>query len=380
MRQKLIVKFVSVGISVAFLGGLYWVAIQKHQQREQLRRQSVKLTPGCREKLKKYNLRAGKYYISPYVTQRTGKEIKRVGYTEADVRAIQRGCNIIDDLQGQDAQSNAERWFSRRYIRGTHTSCDHCHQGIGDKQDQKGNRLVGSISLAASWVNGGDSYDRFTGLLLPFELRQMQCFINSSNGYKPNIADDIIRDITAYSRFLSVALGLKTQKRYPEQGIDEIAVSSTSKRGDDYVRGAALFKEKCARCHGSRGQGTVVNGRVIFPAVGGPNSFNRQSRNNFRFVSTILPGFICRNMPLGEEGTLSNQDCRDIAYYISNLPRPAGDKAGPLAALWDQVMMNTMPKLIEWVNQDKKTNTDEKQKQALPVLKQHAGETKTLKN
>ena len=32
-----------------------------------------------------------------------------------------------------------------------------------------------------------DMYDRFTGLLLPFELRQMQCYINSSNGYKPNV-------------------------------------------------------------------------------------------------------------------------------------------------------------------------------------------------
>ena len=53
-----------------------------------------------------------------------------------------------------------------------------------------------------------------------------------------------------------------------------------------------------------------------------------QSRNYFGFVSTILPGFICRNMPLGQENTLENQECRDIASYLSSLPRPAGDKHG----------------------------------------------------
>ena len=47
----------------------------------------------------------------------------------------------------------------------------------------------------------------------------------------------------------------------------------------------------------------------------------------------MLPGFICRNMPLGEESSLDNQECRDIAFYISNLPRPAGDRQGPLIAL-----------------------------------------------
>jgi thiosulfate dehydrogenase len=71
-----------------------------------------------------------------------------------------------------------------------------------------------------------------------------------------------------------------------------------------------------------------------------------QSRNYFYYISTILPGFICRNMPLGQENTLSNQQCRDIAYYIGNLPRPAGDRQGPLMALRQQFMMTVMPPLV----------------------------------
>ncbi|MPZ41827.1 MAG: c-type cytochrome [Betaproteobacteria bacterium] len=340
-------KLTRVILLLLVMGGLYVLATHKHKQREELRQSTVALTPGCEAKLARYGLAAGEHYQSPYVLAKAGAPVKVRGYSEADVRAIQRGCNIIDDTQGHFARvAGAERWNSKRFIRGSHTSCDHCHQGIGDKQDASGNRLKGSLSLGASWVMA-DMYDRFTGLLLPYELRQMQCYINSSNGYKPNIADDLVRDVTAYSRFLSAALDLKIGNHYDEQGVDEIAASATIKQGDDYVRGEALYKEKCQVCHGRQAFGVVAEGRVVAPALAGPNAWNMQSRNYFYYVSTILPGFICRNMPLGQENTLDNQQCRDIAFYISNLPRPAGDRQGPLIALRNQLLMTVLPPLMQ---------------------------------
>jgi thiosulfate dehydrogenase len=152
--------------------------------------------------------------------------------------------------------------------------------------------------------------------------------------------------VTAYSRFLSAALDLKIGSHYDEQGIDEIPASATPKQGDDYVRGEALYKHKCAHCHGPQAFGREADGHLVAPALAGPNAWNMQSRNYFYYVSTILPGFICRNMPLGAENTLSNQECRDIAFYISNLPRPAGDRQGPLVALQQQLMMAVMPPLL----------------------------------
>jgi thiosulfate dehydrogenase len=302
----------------------------------------------CKQKLQAYDLVAAEDYRSPYVRKMNGVSSTRRGYSEEDVRAIQRGCNIVDDLQGQQAKSGPrERWNADRYVRGTHTTCVHCHQGVGDKQDALGHRLVGSNSLGTSWVMA-DMYDRFTGLLLPHELRQMQCYINSSNGFKPNAADDVIRDVTAYSRFLSGALDLKIGNRYPEQGMDEIPASATRRRGDDYVRGAYVYRETCASCHGPQALGTVVQGRVLYPALAGPNSFSLDSRMNFTAVHTIMPGFICRNMPLGKEGSLDPQQCRDIAFYLSTLPRPAGDRQGPLIAAWQQAMMTIMPPLTHY--------------------------------
>jgi thiosulfate dehydrogenase len=353
-------KFLQTAAMLAVLAGLYGLSLYKHAERDELRRAPVALTPGCAEKFERYGLAADKIYRSPYVLARAGAARELRPYSADDVRAIQRGCNIVDDTQGELASRSVERWNAARFIRGNQLSCDHCHQGIGDKQDANGNRLKGSLSLGASWVMA-DMYDRFTGLLLPFELRQMQCFINSSNGYKPNISDDLVRDITAYSRFLSAALDLRIGNHYEEQGIDEIAASDTLKQGDDYVRGEALFKQKCASCHGPQAQGHVVAGRVVAPAIAGPDAWNMQSRNYFYYVSTILPGFICRNMPLGQENTLTNQQCRDVAYFISNLPRPAGDKQGPLMALRQQLLMNAIPPLVRITSSSRAPFKDEEQ-------------------
>src|SRR5205085_11361310 len=74
------------------------------------------------------------------------------------------------------------------------------------------------------------------------------------------------------------------------------------------------------------------------------------SRMNFAMVNSVMPGFICCNMPPGREGSTSSQDCRDIAYFISRLPRPAGDKQGPLAAAWQQFMMTVLPPLAAYAD------------------------------
>lgn len=341
-------KLLKIGSALLILGGLYYLALSKHAEREALRLDAVELTPNCREKLAGYGLAVGEHYRSPYLRKINVTANAVRGYTEEDVRAIQRGCNIVDDLQGYMAKGGArERWHATRYVRGNQTTCSHCHQNAGDKQDAAGNRLVGSSHLGTSWVMA-DMYDRFTGLLLPHEWRQMQCYINSSNGFKPNSADDVIRDVVAYSRFLAAALDLKIGIRYPEQGMDEIAASDTLRRGDDYVRGAHLYRERCASCHGPQGFGRVVQGRVLFPAVAGSQSFSLDSRMNFAQVNSVMPGFICRNMPPGQEGSLDNQQCRDIAYYLSTLPRPAGDRDGPLVAAWQQLMMIVMPPLTSY--------------------------------
>src|SRR4051812_19491127 len=98
----------------------YLLATHKHAEREDLRQAAVSLTPACAEKLSHYALGRGDYYRSPYVVQRTGASVTLRGYSDEDVRAIQRGCNLIDDLQGYFAKTGTrERWNADRFVRGT---------------------------------------------------------------------------------------------------------------------------------------------------------------------------------------------------------------------------------------------------------------------
>src|SRR6187551_74189 len=117
-------KIIKIVLLVLALGGLYLLTMHKHKVREETRQAAVALTSGCVEKLGRYGLAHGKYYESPYVVQKTGASITARGYLEEDVRAIQRGCNIIDDTQGYLASdANRERWNTTRFIRGNHVSC-----------------------------------------------------------------------------------------------------------------------------------------------------------------------------------------------------------------------------------------------------------------
>src|SRR5678816_3214506 len=122
-------KLLKILLLLLVLAGIYALATHKHKQREDIRQATVTLTPGCAEKLRRYGLARSERYRSPYVLQRTGTAVPLRGYSDEDIRAIQRGCNIIDDTQGKLAQDPAlERWNTTRFIRGSHTSCDHCHQ------------------------------------------------------------------------------------------------------------------------------------------------------------------------------------------------------------------------------------------------------------
>ena len=115
-------KLVKAAALVLGAAGLYLLAAQRHEQREEIREAAVKLTPACAEKLAHYALASGERYQSPYVLERTGARTARSGYSEEDVRAIERGCNIIDDTQGRYASDPDPAERIRIFAKGTRVS------------------------------------------------------------------------------------------------------------------------------------------------------------------------------------------------------------------------------------------------------------------
>jgi thiosulfate dehydrogenase len=294
-------------LPLLILGGLFLFIVYNHAVTEDKLSAEVVLEPDCEELLM------------------NRLKIQEDGFDGYYIRAVQRGCNIFSN-----PQKHAGR-FVRANIR-----CKDCHLELGMKGE--------TAPIGQGWVQS-DKYDPVTGIIVSYELRTMQCFINSSNGFKPNILDSVIQDLKIYGRYLAFKQGLREGIEYPERRFTKVPPSG---EGDDFVRGKHLYEQKCAMCHGKQGLGVVADdGSVIFPALAGPRAWNTDSRMYNEAIT--LAAIIKTTMPAHERNTLTDTQARDIAAYLVTIPRPAGNRKGVVAAARQQLIMRTMPPLFSLI-------------------------------
>jgi thiosulfate dehydrogenase len=186
---------------------------------------------------------------------------------------------------------------------GNSLNCSNCHLDRG--------RKAGAIPMWGAWPLY-PQYRTKNGKVTTMALRIQECFLYSMNGKKPPADSDVITDLQSY--FAWLATGAPTGATLPGQGYPELPISTNPpSRG----RGAQLFGKTCATCHGADGQGNASAG---IPPLWGPQSFNAGA--GMHEVEKAAR-FIRANMPLGQEGTLTPDQARDIAAYIDSKPRPA---------------------------------------------------------
>ena len=138
--------------------------------------------------------------------------------------------------------------------------------------------------------------------------------------------------LESYSYFL--AKGLPTGEKPAGRGFTEVAKPPLA---PDYARGTAVYAEQCAACHGADGAGQKSDGKVVFPALWGPQSYNWGAG-----MASIknAAAFIHANMPLGMGGSLTPQQAWDAAAYVDSQVRPqdprfTGDVAATRATFHD---------------------------------------------
>jgi thiosulfate dehydrogenase len=182
---------------------------------------------------------------------------------------------------------------------GAAVSCGSCH-------------AEGGIQPWASPVVGVAAafpmYSKRAGRMISLRDRVEECFVRSENGRPLAFDAPEMQAVVDYIDWLSQP----QPSRQPYTGRGFITLPDTKA---DSVRGARLYTEQCAGCHGEHGEGNPP----LFPPLWGPRSFNDGAGMN---DVTKMAAFVQHNMPQNRMGSLSAQDAYDVAAFIHAQPRP----------------------------------------------------------
>ncbi|MGE8203183.1 c-type cytochrome [Heyndrickxia sp. NPDC080065] len=208
-----------------------------------------------------------------------------------DGDAIKRGYKIVNETNS----------VLDGYV-GNKLSCSSCHAGAGLEQ---------SVSPLVGVTAKYPQYRPREGKIMSIEDRINGCMVRSMNGKEipENSAD--MRAIVSYLSYISKGiptgepelpwLGQNKMKNVPKPNVND---------------GDSLYKQSCVACHAADGSGTNTNSG---PALWGNNSFNDGAGLS---RLTQLAGYIQRNMPAGQAGSLTNQQAVDLAAFILSKDRP----------------------------------------------------------
>jgi thiosulfate dehydrogenase len=208
-----------------------------------------------------------------------------------------------------DTQTHA-----RQYV-GNGLNCVNCHLDAG--------RLANSSPLWAAYV----AYPAFrtkNNKVNSYQERLEGCFIFSMNGRMPPPDSDVMIALVSYSFWL--ATGAPTGAQLAGRGYPDVPKPPLA---PDKQRGAQVYAEGCALCHGASGQGTRLGNAYAFPPLWGRDSYNAGA--GMHRVNTAA-AFIKANMPLGQQNSLTDQQAWDVAAFVNSQPRPADPRTKAAAS------------------------------------------------
>jgi len=204
---------------------------------------------------------------------------------------------------GKDVFVDTQR-YAKKYV-GNGMNCVNCHLDAGRQAD--------AAPLWAAYV----AYPAFRAKnrrINTFEERLEGCFRYSMNGTMPPSDSAVIVGLVSYSYWL--ATGAPVGAHLAGRGYPEVPKPPLA---PDKARGAAVYKSHCAACHGADGAGLKSAGVYTFPPLWGRASYNAGA--GMRRNDTAA-AFVKANMPLGQGGTLTDQEAWDVATYMNSQPRP----------------------------------------------------------
>lgn len=228
--------------------------------------------------------------------------------------------SLPDDEFGRLVRAGKDLFVNTDKLRGSYVGnglkCVNCHLDAG--------RLADSAPLWAAYTVY-PAFRKKTGRVDSFDARLQGCFLYSMNGKAPPPGSHELEALKAYAFWL--ATNAPVGVSLPGRGYPELEQPAHT---PDIQRGAAVYAQNCAICHGENATGTKVDGDYVFPPLAGEDSYNWGA--GMHRIDTAA-AFIKANMPLGKPNTLSDQEAWDVAVFINSRERPPDPRSdGDIAA------------------------------------------------
>lgn len=188
---------------------------------------------------------------------------------------------------------------------GNGLNCTNCHLDAGTSAN------------ASPWVGIWGVFPEYrarSGKVISLTDRVNDCFERSMNGKALAYNSAEMINILSYMQWLSTAVPTGTAVKGRGFGPVDTRLIPNS------ANGKVIYAEKCASCHGAQGLGikTAIGGYSI-PPVWGKDSFNDGAGMARTYTAAA---FVKYKMPLGQGGTLTDQQAIDVSEYFTHQPRP----------------------------------------------------------
>lgn len=172
------------------------------------------------------------------------------------------------------------------------------------------------------------TYPKFrdrSGAIESIEKRVNDCLQRSLNGQAVDSLSREMRAIVAYMHWIGD--DLEKGQKPKGSGIVELKYLE---RAADPAKGAVVYQNQCASCHGQDGLGKPnETGGYVYPPLWGPSSYN-VGAGLFRL--SRFAGYVKMNMPFliatYKTPVLSDEQAWDVAAFVNSRPRPNKDLSG----------------------------------------------------
>jgi thiosulfate dehydrogenase len=228
----------------------------------------------------------------------------------ADGKMIKYGHELLTETFAHIGPEVAEAGMR---FSGNNLSCQSCHL------------QAGAQTYSMPYLGVWGAFPQYRGReneVSTLEERINGCMQRSMNGKPLPLESREMKAMLAYMKWLSTGVPVGASL----VGAGTLPIKEPN-RAADPARGAEVYAEKCAVCHGDKGQG-VRHGEVgdakgyQFPPLWGPDSYNNGA-GMYRLLTAAA--FVKNNMPAGTtfaDPVISNEDAYDVAAFINSQPRP----------------------------------------------------------